>query len=756
MAASNASPFEVNDFSGGITDQVFDQSPNRYAIMDNFLIGGDRKPYMRFGSAVESLTTPQVPESNRVGALINYANNDKLFYQSSLSMYYRNPDVYQEVLGPSGNKVFSAGTVTSVPSFAQWNRHLYVTNDAYSKPVKIFKDGTGAYKMLTSGLPGLATSPVVTAGASGAFSYIYGFYYSYTYTVFGLTYETDGPVTEIGLLNSADPSVTPVAITAIPALANGAGDNYDVTNIKLNIYRTPQNGTFLQRVAQLANGTTSYSDSTSDATLQNTGIPLYTNDGTLDNDPPPLHRFNHVVNNTGYYAYVIDSDGESPYRIRQSIPGIPDTAPLDLFTEVDDEIAGFSSVNSMPVALCKKYIYRIDQFYDQFGKGNMIPVRISDNAGCISHNSIVQAESQLFWFGNDGVYYSDGYIVKKVSEGNNNFYKSILKNTTQKTRITGKFYEKERLIVWQIQRDSSNLDNDSFLVVDLKWGVTEAMSFSTWSGNSFRPSAIEIFNNDIYRGDPRGYTIRHDASLTSDPKINLFKSPTLWVPETIIWNLTTINYNFDGTFYRKYPTRILLTAADAGNTTIQITAINDDGRITRKCSPIRVRTDFIWRDDDFIWRVTDFIWRGAGLIEQWRRFPKGGLRVSTLQLEFTNGYSDITNSDTLGTATFDGTANTATLDVAVDKWPLYSEDYFIYTEVDSYTTPYLITERTSDGVITVLDPLNTFPTGSHKWIIRGYKKDEPLNLLGFNVHWTDVSATQETYRGTPSTTGENS
>ena len=198
-----------------------------------------------------------------------------------------------------------------------------------------------------------------------------------------------------------------------------------------------------------------------------------------------------------------------------------------------------------------------------------------------------------------------------------------------------------------------------------------------------------------------------------------------------------------------------MSASDAGNTTIQITAINDDGRYIRNCKPIRVRRDWIWDDDDFIWRVSDFVWRGAGLIEQWRRFPAKSLRLSTLQLVITNGYSDITNSDTLGTATFSNVLNTAVIDTVDIKWPIECEDYYISTEVDNYVKEYLITSRDSDTQIKVNDPLNTFPVGSKKWVIRGYKKGEPLHLLGFNIHWANVSATQETYDASSAATGEN-
>lgn len=754
MAAANSNPFEINDFSGGITDHIFEQVLNRHDDLDNILIGHDKKPYSRPGSEPDDTNNTLVPTGKRVGGLLNYANSDKLFYQSDKSIFYRNPSAFSEFIGPTGHKVFSVGDENSVASFAQWNRHVYVTSDAFPRPMKIYKDGSGLYQVRSSGLPALANTPTVTATVAGDQSFLYAFHYLYDYTVFNLAYQSIGSVTEVQLQNSADPSMGPVQITNIPVLDNGLYENFDIANIKVAIFRSVNNGTFLQKVGEVTNGTTTFTDSMDDTTLENTGADLYTNDGTVDYDQVPLHKYNNVVNNTGYYANIIDTDGESPYKIRQSIPGIPDTAPIDFEASVDDEIRGISSVRNLPIVLCKKYIYRIDQAFDSFGRGGMVPARISDTAGCISHNSCVQAENGLFWLGNEGIWYTDGYLAQKISDIADR-YKSIIKNTTQTTRITGRFYEKERLVIWTIQRDSSNADNDSFLVLDLKWGVREESTFTTWSGNSFRPTAIEVFNNQIYRGDIRGFVLLHDDSLSADKKIDQYRPASEWVDETIMWTIGTINYNFNGTFFRKMPTRVLLTAANNGNTTIQIQAINDDGKVIRNCKVIRVRNNFVWRDDDFIWRVSPFVWRNTGMIEQWRRFPAGGLRLSHLKLVITNGFSDIQNSDSLGTATFSGVAKTAILDTPTSKWPLESEDYFISTEVDNYVKQFLISKRDSDSTVLITDPTNTFPTGPKKWVIRGYKKGEALYLLGFNIHWNNVSQSQTTYSSAAADTGEN-
>lgn len=755
MAASNSSPFEINDFSGGMTDQVFEQNPTKAALLDNFLLNSDKKPYSRFGSELDDVANAEVPNVARVGGLVNYANNDKLFYQSLNSIFYRNPSAFAQLLGPTGNPAYSLGTVNSVPSFSQWNRHLYTTNDAYAKPMKIFKDDSGNYQMRTGGLPALASSPTATPTSAGDQSFGYAFHFSVDYMVFNLSYQTIGPVTEIQVLNSDAPDSNPINISGIPVIANGGSDNYDVANIKIQIYRTSNGGVFFRKVGEVNNGTTTFIDNMSDTTLADTGIPLYINDGTVDFDPPPLHKYGHVVNNTGYFAAIKDASGESPYKIKQSIPGVPDTGPIDFEVSVDDEIHGMNSVRNIPIALCKKYIFRIEQSFDQFGRGNMVPVRISDTAGCISHNSCVQAENGLFWLGNEGVWYTDGYVSQKISDDNNDFYKSMIKNTALTSRCIGKFYEKERLIIWTIQRDSANKDCDSFLVLDLKFGISQRSTFVTWSFKTGIPSAIEIFNNEIYRGDLKSFVFRHDSNLTTDIKINVYKPPPEWLPETIIWTYKSIHYNFGNTFYRKYPTRILFTGADFGNTSVQIIANNDDGKSTRYCKQIRVRSDFVWRDDDFIWRETDLIWRGSGLIEQWRRFPAKSLRLSYLQIVITNGFSDITNSDALEPAIFYNGSGQVVLPSPDKEWPLYAQDYLIYTELDNYTYGWVISARISDQELTVLDPLGTFPAGSLKWVIRGFKKGEALYMLGYNIHWTNVSASQQQYSSAANATGEN-
>lgn len=741
MAESSKQPFEVTDFSLGITDDPFEKDPRYSVELDNYNITPDQSLEMREGSVIEDEDAPQIPSGEkRIGALINYDNDSNLLVQSERNVYYRNPSSYATLTGPvNSNPVFSSGGETNNISFSEWNKQVFLTNDSFPRPMKIYKDSGGTLRVNTSGLPALASSPTVTPGA-GANTYLYAFHYLYEYTVGSQTFQDVGPIDQQTVSSAVAPDSTTVNITSIPVLANSTTDNWDTANIKVQIFRTTNAGSVFYYIGQVTNGTTTYNDSASDATIQN-NILMYTEDNTLEYDPVPLHKYVHIVNGIGYYGHIKESSIEYPFRIRQSIPNNPSGAPADFFIDLEDSIRGIGSVVSIPIALCNRHIYRLDNNFDQFGRGGITPVRISDTAGCVSHLSIVSAEGRIFWAGSDGFYSSDGYKVQKISDKLNSRYKSILSEIDDENRIYGKFDEENRRILWTIQQNSANQENDSLIVLDLRWGVREASSFTTWSGNSFRPSCLEFFNGNLYRGDDNGYVFYHLSTIDTDPKVDVNANADDWERETIIWNYKSCNYNFGSSFFRKKPTRILLTARNVGNTSIQINSIDDDGKRTRALKPIRWRRNFVWGDSNFVWGSPDCVWRSLGLIEQWRRFPAKGLRVSYCQIQITNAYAVTSSSDILGNATFDDGTNTATL---TNDWPDDAVDYYISTAADGYVKEYLITTRTAN-TLTVIDSGGNFPTGEYAWLIKGYRKGEPINLQGYTIHIANEDQMQLTY-----------
>lgn len=749
-------PLEITDFSGGITDGFINGETNRAQTLDNFLISSNKKAYSRPGSIIRDLVHFQIPDGQqRIGRL--FIHRDFLLEQSARDVFYLpTGGPYQTLVGPTGNKVLSVGTVSNFASTAFWNLFTIISNDAFSKPQKIFKDNSLNLKVITAGLPHFASTPIVTAGAVGVNNYTYGFHYFYSYMVENVTFELDGPTVEVELENSDDPSISPNSITGIPVLSNGVTDNYDTTNIKVKIFRTEANQTTLLFIAQISNGTTTYSDNNSDTSIAN-NEPIYTTGGVVDFDPPPPAKFVHVANDFCVYAGVQEGGEYFPNRYRQSIKNQIDSAPESFFDDLEDEITGVSSIQGIPILLCKNSVYRVDGFFDELGRGGLVHLKISDTVGCVSNNSIIQTVEGLIFAGTGGFYFCDGYQVTKINKQLPQTYAKYTVTTDQAKRIYGSYDIKQKKVWWAVQTDQGSLDNDSCIILDTHWGISEESVFTTASGGvSFAPSAIIFFNDLLYRADTRGYIFIHDNNqfLTTenldDPKVDVFTVPSTWVRQTVIYTYESCAFNMGTTFLRKWAPWITLTLENRTNISAQIFSVNDEGRSTKPLVEIRFRGNLTWGDPDLTWGDPTLIWNYDGLIDAKRRFPAGGLRFSYKQIKITNAYTFITNSDVRGLATVDNIAKTLTLNNTSTSWPADSVDYFISFETDNYAQQYLVIDRT-DLVLTYMDVNDTSPNSvGIKWELQGYAKNEQIGLLAYAIHYVLLSKSQQGFHSSDS------
>lgn len=743
---------DITDFSGGVTENYVSGAINRYQAADNLLIqqyGEVAQLVSRPGSEIYDISDEQLPTGiQRVGTLAFFKPALSLLAQSGRDIHYFAAGAWTGLVGPTGNRAFPATVdTTNVMSYAQWNKHFFFTSDAYTNPGKIYVDGSNVVQLRSAGLPALASNPTITPGANTAKSFIYRFVPYYTYTVGTVVFEDFGPVTEVLVSNADAPNTNANAITAIPVFANGTTTNWDTANIKIKIYRTINAGTSFFYVNQVTNGTTTYSDTMSDATLA-TSSTLYTEGGVSENDAPPPCKFVHVTeNNVGIYANVLDGTEKRTNRIMYSIPGDPDSVPADFFEEVDDEITGISSIRSRLIVFCLGSVYRLEGFFDSLGRGTVEKTKISEVTGCVSSQSIVQTTDAILWAGDDGFYWTDGYRVQKISSELNQTYRSFTDTDTQKRIIQGKFDRLTRRVYWSVEADESSLDNDTLYIADLNFGITPSVPFTTMSGDTyFRPTAIEFEDNDLIRGDTRGYIFRHSSNLSTDPRINTLTGAVNWFERTIIWRYKSAAFNFGTNTVRKLSTRLVAVFKNLSNLSVQINVINDDGRMTGALKPIRFRGNLAWDDTEFFWGVDDLTWGSTGLIIEQRRVPAGSLRCSYRQVEVTNALINIVNSDVIGTATVDAAAKTATLnDSATYEWPTQSVDYYLAFEADDYTNQYQVTDRT-DSVLTYNDTLNTSSSSSSaKWVIRGYAKNERLNLVGYTLDYDLFGQTQDVF-----------
>lgn len=752
--------FEVDDFSGGQTDNYVSGAINKFRVGDNLLLekyGDKAKLILRFGSEIFDSANPILDNANtqRISSLKYFGGAILGFTRNTLMYQAGTANTWTELVGPNGShSVFStASDGDDIVSLATWQDHMLVANANYEYISKVYKNSASLYQIRTAGLPDLASSPVVTTSSAGAASYLYRFCYKYSYLVGTVQYVDRGALTEVALASSSSASTAnPVAITAIPVLSNTANLTlWDTTNIDVEIYRTTDGGVNFFLAKTIDNGTTSTSDTMTDSTLQVQEI-LYTEGDVVENDPVPKAALVHVADDTStaYYARIKDGTEIRTNRLRQSISGDVDSCPVDFFLDVGDEIVGLSSYLSRPILCCASSVYVVNGTFDLLGRGGMTAQKISDRADCVSAQSVVQTLYGVFWCGSDYFYFSDGYQVIPIDIEGTTSHKLFTATAGQKNKIQGKYDRKNNRIWWTIQEDASSSDNDKCVVFHLNFGITQNMARTTVSGgNEFRPTAIEFVEDTMYRGDEDSYLLIHRETLNTDPKIDTAVAATAWAEKTIIYTYESCALDMGRTDVRKVAPRISVSLLNQSSLSMDIISINDDGRITETLRPIRSRTSIAWGDTDVVWGDPEVVWNYTGTIEEWRRFPRASWRFSQKQIKFSNAFVAVTNSSFNGEATTNTTTKVVAL-AAGSTFPSKSIDYAIAFETDNYSRVFTVTAiNTANDQITVSDISNLLPSsgsGTLKWVLRGYPKGEDFRLLSYTIDWAPLGKTQNQYR----------
>lgn len=570
-------------------------------------------------------------------------------------------------------------------------------------------------------------------------TYTYAFTYAYTYTTTGgVTFESEGPPLLVEAENVLKPEVQGLLLQGLVALANSGSTNYDVSNVKINIYRTTNGGQTLFYVDQVANGVTSYTDYTTDLELQ-TRNQIYTAGGVSFNYPAPPSKFVHIVDGYGYWGNVLDTDGTPrPNRIRQSIAGSPDAVPGDYFVDLPYPVTGVSSIRGIRVAWTKKATYRLEGTIDELGNGSISAVAISDSVGCSGGYGIVSTDQGLVFPGPDGFYITNGNQVSKLSRDWRTTYLNLVRSDTIGALIYGAIDKKTKR-VW-FTTSSTGSENDSCYILDLNLQLGENGPWTTASNRTyFAPSSICVFNDQIIRGDSRGYVFKHDESYTSDPKVNTGTAASTWTTVSIFPDYRSPANDFGSIMTRKFVPKIVVKAKNKGNMSLQINSINDGGKNIAALAPIRYRGGTTYGDPTLLSVGGGPTISGGGLPEYKRHFPAGSLRCATKQLQFILAKVAITESDTLSSGTLNHAAKTLTVAGATFADLV---DHVLALDNDGYVQEYTITANTGT-VITVSDPGNVLPVnGTYKWVVRGYPKDEKWQICSYLLYFNLFGTTQ--------------
>jgi len=746
-----------NDFNGGVTESPIDCNPTQYEQANNFLITQDKKLEPRYGSSRDSTSASLVPGSvTRIGALISF--RDIIFKQRVNDLHYVQSGVMSTLVGPTGNAVYPSATVSNIPSWGLWNMHFMTVNDdPLNRPQKVFLNTGGNPVLLNLGLPILASAPnvVLTAGGS-SLSYLYKFFYKHTYVREGnVTFEETGQTSATLTVASAGAAAiaggAPASITVIPVLANGLYDNFATTEITVQIYRTANAGTEYYKVGEVTNGTTTFSDTTADAALLLNDL-IYTAGGIAENTQPPQCKSIHCTEQFAYFVNILEGGEILSNEIRQSKANRLYAAPADFSESVDDELVAVSSVRSIPIVFGKNSVYRIDGFFDDFGRGGMNAVKISDTTGCNSPLSIVQTLDALFFAGTDGFYTTDGYKVIKISNQADKIYQQATVTSTQRNRIYG-IFQKSQSRIWWALNPSNGVDNDTLFIFDLRFGISSEVPYTNANGvrldssyaalsTQWTASSMTYLNGYIYRAQSNGYTMRHDPIAFTDEYIN---ADSLWVQQPIQYDFKSAIFSCANPSVKKFASKVSIVAENVANLSCLIQSDNDKKQIYSNCDVIWVKSHVQWGDS--FWG-DPILWTGdTEIIKQIRYLPQsGGLRFVYKQIRFKNAYTNISSSDLRSTCAVASGTTVKTLIIPSPKtFPPDCTDYYISVEntVGSgiYSNDLLILSNVDSKTITVDDPSQVLTVGVDKrWVIKGFAKGDVLKILSWSLYFENLSS----------------
>lgn len=708
----------------------------------------------------EAFTTPSVAVTNASALDLTLVNLQNYI---DAAQVLANKIKAHEVSGG----VATAGTDTTIPAYIQYFPPPTFTGTQYL-PHQITAAGFLFPAInVTVGLHYFETPPV-------QIQYLYVLCWRYDYQVdSGTQFENiSTPSAEYAIFSTVSPAgaipldqqaLYPIQLDNLPVLVNDASTNYDTAAIILDVYKTIGNGSTFYLATSVLNGITSAQDASVDSLLVS-GQQLYTTGGVSFNDQPPISKFMTILNTTGYFANVVDTGQSLTNRVRQSNGNAIDSCPATFFDDLDEEITGMNSVRNNVVVFSNDSVYRMEGLFNLLGQGLLTHERISSTIGSFNNAGVVKTENGLFFPGNDGFYFTDGFQITKISSLFDSYYAAFTKTPLQRSRIYGTYDKLKKRILWSVQLAPWGSACDSLYVLHLNYGVKANSVFTTWSnGTHFKPTSILFFEGTLYRGDERGYVFKHDDLVKTDPKINTAVAATSWQVVYMPWAYASCAVDFGTTFTRKWVPKMGITGLNVGNADIQIQSENDNGKNYYLLTPVTYTVNPMWGQPDIIWQGTElYPWKYDGQLDQWRRFAAGSLRCQFKQITLTPSHSVIYASEHYGNALCTVAAGPKTATLLTPSgftsflWPLDVVDYVMAFETDGYVNEFTVTALdVTSKIITFSDATNLVSSGTFNWVIRGKRKEAAISLTSYVIHWAPLGESLQAGFHGATDTGEN-
>lgn len=721
----------LNDFTGGLTDSPFTDPENCAEVAENVLIR-NRAIETCPGITVFSPDAYRLPSLGRVQALAEVSPGEWIAI-SGRKLYHATSSAITEIPGPSGNNAFNAGDEDSIVSLTRANGHYLATSSARPYPVKIWKNDSGAIKVVTAGLPAPVVSGInVTSSGSGT-THLYAYAWRYEYMV--------GTVKFIDISPPAFKTVTNgpnYTHSSFPVLSNGADYNYDVAGIRLDIYRSVNGGSDFYQVAsrtqaQLAS---SWTDTFSDSSVLLLD-PIYTTGDVRDNDPPPPASFSFEANNTVFWGNYLTSTEVKDNRVIQAQTNDGDSVPSDFFTPFSGTVTGGGSIGRNPIVFTESETIRLDGIIDELGRGSHFPQVLSSTVGCINHRSIVKSSRGLYFASETGFYFTDGVgapviLARRdaVTSKIGGLYRALTGTEEQRSRFCGTYDKKGSRVYWAVQE--SEADNDKLYVYDETNDAFTTISL----GPNISPTALAMDGEDLLIGDARGYLLRLTKDAYTFPVVDTTVAPDLWDETTIMHRWKSIQFAGGDGSVNKWFRKVNVQGSPETSLDLVVKSYTNGEPEYKELYPLKMSPTLIWGDPSFTWGDSSFVWDRTSSMDQTRRFPAGRLRARTRAIEFTNAYTQIASSTAIDASrvSVNQSLKTATL--------LNPASYSFALNLEGYDmviggVKYRILSGTSDTLTLESAPSN----GSYHYQIMGHPKGQRLHIRNMTIDFDTLTDT---------------
>lgn len=765
----------ITDFSGGITDNVIGAAPGRMAEMINVeLYPSDDGMKIKQRAGLRAYTNRISAGDQTIGGIYSHGRDSSgypyAFVQSSSKLYvYTSPTAScTEISPPDGGASVLSGLNTSYSTmYAHDTNHIFILTEKASKAADIYAihrySDNAEFVCLQLGLPPPAFIGV-TEGGSSTGSRAYKIYYKYVYKARAI--DTGETVT---LEFYSEPSSAVVTTYT----SNTIKVNHGTTSLPITVgygsgefrYTSPTDGKgrLYVVVCRTTNGgsvyyvlsTTAVATNTGDGVTYDQGISdAAVSDATLTTSP--LAYFETEMPNTrmGWAGQTVYGDtaeyflrsikmynsrlyvlqgADTIYQSKFAAPRMfGDTA----YTNIGERVHGIGSSPGGIIAIGTDNAYRIDGVVDDDGNGGMVPVKIGRASPPISVKSVVETDEGCYWLAENGIWFTDGYAVRYLSESNKNYISTLLSNTSVSTRhfIHGVYSAQLEKIFWSISKNATGNNSSSILVYDRKYSTPTNAVIYQWYGNGSIDTCVASTSSGIYpllKANNHGYLYYLDSVFNTvtytDSVYTDASTSSAWANAAVQYRVKTASYDFGAPGAIKYTPSMTVSFKLAAGTY----STTDDYNLCVGISQDRNGIDSYTSMKEIL--ISKDV---TGLHTVKRHFPAGSLRCRTRSVLLSNAYTTLYNTSDYGTVEINATTKTATFtDTASYNWPAEVVGYYISFETDDYVRNYIITAR-SDDTLTYSDSGNYSVTGAAKgWVLRGYAKGQRFNLLGLSINY---------------------